>query len=518
LVQKIRQRFGSEGQEERYQAELRARRRRKGESLQSLYQDIRRLMSLAYPGETSRMSEQIAKDAFLIALDDARLELRCREQEPKDLDTAHRTALRFEQYEKAVGSFHGTVQANRRVQAEREGDRMSKLEQQVNEMQNAMKQQGFQNRAARSYGQPNHPPVTDVNYPQSTNGGYPVNDTPTGRRVPICYGCSQPGHKRFQCPWRDAPSVPTTANYPNPVQSQSMITPSVSPPQLVSQNTECNMVTGRSNVTNTRKPGSSYLSVFINGRNELCLVDSGCEISMFPKRLITDSMITPTDLTMSNASGLPLIVSGETNVELICGDVLVNVHGVVSESVQGIILGHDFLVANDVDLKVSKSRLYMHDREFILFTQDSTGQCRNVTLDTPSKPFTPERNTCHGPDAYDIHLEPLTRKCDLQVIPVAVPLGDHVIVADSTSLSCSSMVPVSNTERLTRVGGNENNGTDSQRVYSTISSNHGPDQMDMSVQADSVGLCVNADHIGETEINDLTVIPKPSNVGGLKRR
>jgi len=117
LSQKVRQRWGSEGQEERYQSELRSRRRKRGETLQNLYQEIRRLMSLAYPGELSKFSESIAKDAFLSALDDVRLELRCREQEPKDLDAALRTALRFEQYEKAVNGSLLPSHTNRQLHA-----------------------------------------------------------------------------------------------------------------------------------------------------------------------------------------------------------------------------------------------------------------------------------------------------------------------------------------------------------------------------------------------------------------
>jgi len=130
LSQKVRQRWGSEGQEERYQSELRSRRRKRGETLQNLYQEIRRLMSLAYPGELSKFSESIAKDAFLSALDDVRLELRCREQEPKDLDAALRIALRFEQYEKAVNGSLATTHTNRQLHSNVD----AAIEKQLNEL------------------------------------------------------------------------------------------------------------------------------------------------------------------------------------------------------------------------------------------------------------------------------------------------------------------------------------------------------------------------------------------------
>ena len=88
LLEKLKRRFGGQGMEEKFQTELRCRRRSKGESLRELAQDIRRLMAMAYPGEKSSLSEHIARDSFLTALDDVELELKVRERAPKDLDEA----------------------------------------------------------------------------------------------------------------------------------------------------------------------------------------------------------------------------------------------------------------------------------------------------------------------------------------------------------------------------------------------------------------------------------------------
>lgn len=82
LVTKLKDRFGAVGIEERYQTELRCRRRREGESIRELAQDIRRLMSLAYPGDgDSRIGQHIARDAFLAALGDPDLQLRVRDKD-----------------------------------------------------------------------------------------------------------------------------------------------------------------------------------------------------------------------------------------------------------------------------------------------------------------------------------------------------------------------------------------------------------------------------------------------------
>ena len=78
--------------EEKYQNELRCRRRGRGESLRELEQDIRRLMALAYSGEKSRMSENIARDSFLTALNDPELELKIRERKAASFDKALKIA------------------------------------------------------------------------------------------------------------------------------------------------------------------------------------------------------------------------------------------------------------------------------------------------------------------------------------------------------------------------------------------------------------------------------------------
>src|SRR5208282_745336 len=55
-----------------------------------------------YPGERSSLSEHIARDAFLSALDDADLELKVREREPTNLDAAVKLAQRFEVFKATV--------------------------------------------------------------------------------------------------------------------------------------------------------------------------------------------------------------------------------------------------------------------------------------------------------------------------------------------------------------------------------------------------------------------------------
>ena len=62
LVSRLRARFGSADHRERFACQLRALRRRAGQSLQELHNEVRRLMALAYPGTAySDLNEILAR-------------------------------------------------------------------------------------------------------------------------------------------------------------------------------------------------------------------------------------------------------------------------------------------------------------------------------------------------------------------------------------------------------------------------------------------------------------------------
>jgi FtsZ-interacting cell division protein YlmF len=92
--------FGNANQAERFRAELRAIKRRHEESLQSLYQDVCRLMSLVYAGQSNEMSDIVGRDSFLEALDNHSLRVRILYKEPRTLEDALNIASRLEAFDK----------------------------------------------------------------------------------------------------------------------------------------------------------------------------------------------------------------------------------------------------------------------------------------------------------------------------------------------------------------------------------------------------------------------------------
>jgi len=120
LIKLLRNRFGTDNQAERYRAELRARKRQSNESFQSLYHDIARLMSLAYPGQTGELSEVVPRDAFLEALDEPQLRIRILERDPKTLEDALHAACRLDALERG---FRTDVPPERGLSADAPGRR-----------------------------------------------------------------------------------------------------------------------------------------------------------------------------------------------------------------------------------------------------------------------------------------------------------------------------------------------------------------------------------------------------------
>jgi len=103
LIQLLKSRFGSQDQTERFRIELKARRRGKNESLQSLFNDICRLMTLAYPGQSGSLCDIMARDIFLEALDPSlRLKILERDTEPVTIEDALRVACRLEAIRKTA--------------------------------------------------------------------------------------------------------------------------------------------------------------------------------------------------------------------------------------------------------------------------------------------------------------------------------------------------------------------------------------------------------------------------------
>jgi hypothetical protein len=98
LMDVLNTRFGPANRAEMYMAELKGRRRHKGEPLRELGQEIRRLTSLAYPGMAIEWRERMAQQHFQDAVDDAEIRVRLFQATPQTLEQAITLALETENF------------------------------------------------------------------------------------------------------------------------------------------------------------------------------------------------------------------------------------------------------------------------------------------------------------------------------------------------------------------------------------------------------------------------------------
>jgi len=89
IVALLKQRYGTENQKPRF-AEMKVRRLKRGETLQDLYLDIRRLLDFSFPGEVhTTPAEQMGMNCFLSALNNPAVLQRVMDRGPKTFDEAY---------------------------------------------------------------------------------------------------------------------------------------------------------------------------------------------------------------------------------------------------------------------------------------------------------------------------------------------------------------------------------------------------------------------------------------------
>lgn len=394
LRDKLRRRFGSDDQQEKFQAELRARRRRRGETLAELYQDIRRLMTLAYPGEsTSSLCEQIAKDYFIAGLGDRDLELKIREREPRDLESAFKHAVRLEAYDRAVDDSQPQykVKGNRGSREDGLIRQVSALERKVdrvavnrspattyppvvpdgkesavadtaavNDLKEAMVKLSRQNdELSKEVGRLRlleeqrrdasaRPNTAQATAPDLANS--PALPLATARPTPKCYFCGEPGHFIRNCKKRKSDRT-------DEVKSATM---------------------RKSDATVLR--GQTYLRLTINGKMTKCLLDTGSDVTLLPSTLVAGARIEPTDRRIRAANGTAIRVTGTATVEAHSGSHHMSITGLVSPHVSEVMLGIAFLKHEKALWNFDLGEIVLSEYRHKLCSRGRASWCRRVIL------------------------------------------------------------------------------------------------------------------------------------------
>ena len=400
VIRLLINRFGSLNEEERYRCELKARRRRRrGESLQSVYQDIRRLMALAFPGQSGPLWEIIARDAFVESLGDPTLRLRVLERDPETLEQALKLASRLEAlgYGDKEDTWDDVGRRKDRFVKASSAQETTALATLVQELTAELKQNRRERERLRKAGEGARggsecmagmvdESARPARFSDQPVGGCSTREWRTSPLAPL------------QAPpfWQAPPSDPPLLREPPATMSAEWMSPSMPPPavdrywlgqrpevvrtppsrqapfaegtpsrmqprdrindrchycrQRGHWKAECPEREQRPRVQGAHSQNTgarTYLTISVAGRSSTCLLDTGCDLSMLPRRFVPTTPLEPTGTRVFAVNGTRIPVMGAVTIRFDVAGVPVQCRFLVSNAVDEPLLGIDWLEGNN---------------------------------------------------------------------------------------------------------------------------------------------------------------------------
>ena len=386
LVVMLKQRFGSIDQAERFRAELKARRRGVGEDLQSLYNDVRRLMSLAYPGPNMELMDVVGRDEFLNALGDPDMRIHILdkiEALEKSRDTQRRVVEPPEEYwddepckkkgnpsrllaravdvanDEQKPESKSEPKASALVDVTQLKEALTSCVKEVMQEAEAKKQVAVGkplpsfNTTVYRQSQPGYrPPAMGrggygtlrprATYGQVT-GGYravgPRSSGPAPGSAGVCFNCRRGGHLARNC-WR-SPAAP----------AQDARTATSKPPSGEGSGKV-------QQAMNFKELREVYVPVKLFDRKMTALLDTGCDSTLIGLWLLPPgTRVEPTSHELFAANGSAIPVEGTTKLTFQVGNQDFTIQAVVTKAVHELILGVDFLIDADVEWRFRYGRI-----------------------------------------------------------------------------------------------------------------------------------------------------------------
>ena len=368
ILEMLQNRFGNRLRRETFHADIRNRKRGRGESLQDLYLDLCRLRALASgEGSDDKFPEKYFRNIFVDALNDRDFRKALLVKNPGTMEEAYRVATQLE----AIDAYNTPVTDTSRMKprvrqidygiedtagSNQKEDSDENLARRIVELENEVQSLRAGAQRQDSYF-PNVPPNRQVRPPvqnprpmsasDQLRGGGPVSSThefnvPGNRELrgarpgqQNCFNCVKPGHFSRDCRKPRYQAYQPGRGTQFPQQNDTTDTRTGGPPGNLK---------GLTSPSKIRR--EAYLDVQMGGRNLLALLDSGCEQSVIGRNLFRKVPLEPTEKKLSTADGTDLPLLGETVIHFSIAVFSTSCRVVVTEAVTDLILGIEWLQKN----------------------------------------------------------------------------------------------------------------------------------------------------------------------------
>ena len=409
IIQLLKLRFGNENQMERFRAELKSRRRKPGESLQHLFQDVCRLKTLAF-GKTAESDflKLYLRDVFLDSMNDRKLRKLILIQEPSTMEEALRVANHLEVIDATESndsdreySSHTTRKKVRNldvvsepVTSAKDGTEMEKqlaemkrtlddvrqeLSRQVTLTSNnqtrdmaAMATTSIRNESAL-----NHSSVRRRKAPaEHFVGSSKVvgNDT--------CRYCKEVGHWVENCP-------KLRQKYWNADTCTRDVT------QRKFNVDDRNETQVLNSPSKNKCRSEAYLEIRLRTRKMCALLDTECDHSVIGRSIIPNAVMQPTNERLYTADGAELPLLGGIKLNFRVQKTWTSVLVVVSEAINDLILGIDWLTENKCVWDLGNRTFEVKGTSGTLHDKQSRKSVRRLYVDNET--VVPAKGQMHVP-------------------------------------------------------------------------------------------------------------------------
>src|SRR5260221_3598325 len=298
------------------------------------------------------MSQIIAKDALIDSLADGRLSLRIREKEPENINVAYQIAVRLEAYSQTANKGDGDFKNKQgRVRGiETEENTLSAILNAQRKIQEKLDQQEKQLKRLEDNAKIAAEP--EVNKQRA----YTTELT--------CYGCNKLGRVKSRCPetrGRGYVSKRPSGQSVNPPEGEKSPEQATRPAKV------------------SRIGKAYFLKLKINGKSHDCLLDTGSEVTLMPARLVEGMTLRPTSRFLFAANGTKIVMQGELDTPVEAGGVKSMAKFLVSDQLDDIILGLDWMIENGCVIDCKTGRVQINGIEMPM-TRHLLKACHRIML------------------------------------------------------------------------------------------------------------------------------------------